>query len=208
MGKTNESSLQLFSGTLYITNYRLLFESSPKPFYNIPDSKWSIPSVFKSTTIPLTCIHKIVMVQQPSQYIQIICKDLRILQLALPISKESQIISDSYLTFLSGVAFPGVNSNDLFAFHYQGLPQRTDSKDNRHLDPWGPSDLMSEYNRLGLNSSNSWHVVLHFIIFNIIDVIVVLNIIILFLFLPRFMITLIGASRVLTLTIWLFLCRL
>ena len=165
MGKANESPLQLFSGTLYITNYRLLFESSPKPFYNIPDSKWSIPSVFKSTTIPLTCIHKIVMVQQPFQYIQIMCKDLRILQLALPISKENQIISDSYVTFLSGVAFPGINSNDLFAFHYLGLPQQTDSKDNEQLDPWGPSDLISEYNRLGLNNSNSWHVIYLFYYF-------------------------------------------
>ena len=140
MGKHPESSFKPLSGTVFITNYRLILNASSKPFQCLLVSRTPLPRYFQSMSIPLSCIHKVAIIQ-PRHVIQLTCKDCRILQIFLPVHSDSNSTRiDAYLSFLGGVAFPGVNSKELFAFSFAG-PNHTIN------DSWTIGDLSEEYQR-------------------------------------------------------------
>ena len=84
---------------------------------------------------------------QTKHTMNIQCKDCKILQIYFPVTYDSASTKiEAYFSFLSGIAFPGSSSKEIFAFSNPPIsviqnPTVVDT------DQWTFGDLIKEYHR-------------------------------------------------------------
>jgi hypothetical protein len=144
MGKAPECS-NSFTGSVFITNYRVVLSCSIKISSHTFDDRFKMPRYFRELSVPLASISKIFSVTAKNM-LQIMCKDLRFFHIYLPIGTKL----DAYTSFLHDVSFVGLNSPKLFAYSYMSS--------NRNVDEWSPCDIRAEYFRQGITPENNWQV--------------------------------------------------
>ena len=140
----NSSSL-IFSGNVYITNYRVVLSTSMKHNSKSFDDHQKILTYFKKLSVPLASISKVTPIQAKNE-LQLVCKDLRFLHIYLPTGTKIE----AYASFLQDVSFVGLNSSKLFAFNYMCSI--------RDVNEWAPCDIRGEYLRQGITIENNWQI--------------------------------------------------
>lgn len=132
------------TGTLYITNFQSFFvdDSKDKIAYTIPHGCITKTKKYKNQHI------KSVPLTDKSQYLELSCKDLRVVKYILPASSHPNEVR-RYLDFVS---LPE-NFSDIFAFGYSPLHAALD-------EGWNIYNPIQEYKRLGLITSEQgpWRV--------------------------------------------------
>ena len=148
---TTSCSFQPIAGTVFVTNYRLVLAASGKAFHKIMRARFTIPEYFRCMSVPLCSINKII-IDQTRHGMKIHCKDCRVIQFFLPESYDSTNAKiDAYFSFLNGIAFPGSNSKEIFAFSLS-------TSFSSSPDLWRFGDLCSEYRRQGILRENNWRI--------------------------------------------------
>ena len=95
---------------------------------------------------------------QTKHTMNIQCKDCKILQIYFPVTYDSASTKiEAYFSFLSGIAFPGSSSKEIFAFSNPPIsviqnPTVVDT------DQWTFGNLIKEYHRQGISPENQWRI--------------------------------------------------
>lgn len=148
--KVNAKNSYIFPGKLCATNYRIILFSLRKiPEKQREHSYYDLPSYFNSITIPLASIYRIYS-GPPRVSLYLNGKDYRTVRLTFSGYENNRSKNEAFIQLLEQLVYGDGDKKHLFAYKYnkEFLGEVVNSG-------WNRFDIVKEYDRQGLLSSES-----------------------------------------------------